>query len=162
MYQVTVHTSTGLLWPELVVAYLSNFITWGTNMETLDGFAAYQYGWRKVCNSEIIVNLTVKERERENLIMTGKGDSDFRWFIWTNFFVFVFSKLSKNMALFNYNLTKWYLLCLKILKVFHNNWTNFNQTFWVKVTQVCSNEGPDLFPRGDNNEIEKNPVSKDI
>ena len=35
-------------------------------METLDGFAAYQYGWRKVCNPEIIVFFKcVCERERE-------------------------------------------------------------------------------------------------
>ena len=35
-----------------------------------------------------------------------------------------------------------------------NHWTNFNQT-WVKEIQVCSNEGPCYFPRGDYNEIAK-------
>ena len=39
-------------------------------METLDGFAKYQYGWRKVCNSEIIAFF--KMREKEKLIMNGE------------------------------------------------------------------------------------------
>ena len=56
--------------------------------------------------------------------------------------------------------------CRRHLKLFtfslllQNHWANFNQTWhkaslgpWVKKIQVCSNEGPHPFPRGDNKEI---------
>ena len=45
-----------------------------------------------------------------------------------------------------------------------NCWPNFNQTWykhsWVKGIQVCSDEGSHSFPRGDNNKIAKNTLTK--
>ena len=44
--------------------------------------------------------------------------------------------------------------------LFQNQWANFNHHSRIKEIQVCPNEGPPTFSRGDNSKIEKNASTK--